>query len=269
MTGGAPERARGSRCTGRRMIHVNTRQVPAGRHGRRFGGVAVCLVVLVAMAAGLIGGCRGLSAGDGAGVTIQSVGMEPVELAGAFDTRVYTVIDDTETAFLLTDIDPDRLMEGDPGVGQVLYVEMLWKPRPGSTPLDASATNVSVTYIIFSNGEMGVYTGGGFAMPSGRSGRDGKTLSFRDATLRLDEATDGFVDLLSPARLEGTIVADHDERATRRLRFALSQIMTNRLGETRLIGRANETEERYAGRTGRLSVWPGASAGVWSFAPVQ
>lgn len=213
-----------------------TQRFVQGR-GRRRGMSAVmaagCLIGLVAL-----GGCGGVFGSAGAGgVTIQSVGMEPVELAAQFQTAVYSVVDDTETAFLLTDIPSDELMAGEPESGQVLYVEMLWKPRPGSTPIDASATNVGITYIIFSGGEMGVYSGAGFAMPSGTTGRDGKGLTFRNATLKLDDATEGFVDPLSPARLRGAIRADHDERETRRLRFAVSQIMTNALDESRMLDR--------------------------------
>ena len=56
-----------------------------------------------------------------------------------------------------------------------------------------------------------------------------------DATMRLLEATDGFVDPLTPARITGTFIADHEAVQTRRVQRAISQVVTNALGSRRYV----------------------------------
>ncbi len=53
--------------------------------------------------------------------------------------------------------------------------------------------------------------------------------------MTLLDSTDGFVDLLSPARLTGKITAGLDERCCRQMAYAVNQLVTNALGYTRLV----------------------------------
>ncbi len=120
--------------------------------------------------------------------------------------------------------------------GQVLHIELLWEPKPGATPMDSSATNASIRHIVIAGGEVGVYGGAGFASPRGKPGKPRLTISLRDASLTLLEASAGFTDLLSPARLTGRFTAVHDPRKSRELHYAVSQIVTNALGRSRFVG---------------------------------
>ncbi len=119
--------------------------------------------------------------------------------------------------------------------------------------MDSSATNVSIRYIVFAVGEVGIYGGAGFAMPHGTIGEGTVSLSLRDASLTLLDSTDGFVDLLSPARLTGKLTANLDRNQSQRMAWAVNQIVTNALGYTRLVGSTPPTDGTKATRRRRSS----------------
>lgn len=139
------------------------------------------------------------------------------------------------TSFMLSDINPDRMIEGNVKDGQILHIELLWTPLAGFTPMDSSATNASIRYIVLVEGHMGLYGGAGFAYPSSDPGAANVHVSLKDASIQLLESTPGFVDLLSPAQMTGAFTAKRDDKTARQMRFAASQIMTNILGRTRFV----------------------------------
>jgi hypothetical protein len=104
--------------------------------------------------------------------------------------------------------------------------------------MDASATNAIIRHVVISSGEVGVYGGAGFALPKGDPGDDTLKVSLRDATVRLLEATDGFADPLSPARVTGAFSAEHDPKLARKVHRAISQLVTNALGRSRFVRRS-------------------------------
>ncbi len=165
----------------------------------------------------------------------ESLGDNRVYIEAAYETAVYTDYNSVETSFFMTDIPMDDLLTGNVTTGMVVHVDLLWEPTAGKTPMDSSATNVTVRYIVFAEGEMGIYGGAGFAMPKGDAGKGSMTLTLRDASITLLDSTDGFVDLLSPARLTGTLTAGLDENRARQMAYAVNQIVTNALGYTRLV----------------------------------
>ena len=75
------------------------------------------------------------------------------------------------------------------------------------------------------------------------------SLSLRDASLMLLDSTDGFIDLLSPARLTGKLTAGLDRKQSQRMAWALNQIVTNALGYTRLVEK--ETRSLFPNRATR------------------
>ena len=165
----------------------------------------------------------------------ESLGNDRVYLDGVYETAVYADFDSTEISFFVTDIPLDDLLAGNVTTGMVVHVDLLWEPAAGKTPMDSSATNVTVRYIVFADGEMGIYGGAGFALPKRESGKGSMSLSLRDASITLLDSTAGFVDLLSPARLTGKITARLDERRFRQIAYAVNQLVTNALGYTRLV----------------------------------
>lgn len=165
----------------------------------------------------------------------ESLGRDPVILDGQYQIAFYAVHDSTETSFFLANMPLEELLSGRITQGIVVHIDLLWNPKAGATPMDSSATNASVRYIVIADGELGVYGGAGFASVRGRTGAEALTLLLRDASLTLLESTDGFVDLLSPARLTGELTASLDERRAQQIRFAISQLVTDALGYTRLV----------------------------------
>ena len=181
-------------------------------------------------------GVAGCASGRVSGaLRAESLGDDRVYLEGVYETAVYANLNSTETSFFLTDIPMDDLLAGNVTTGMVVHINLLWEPTAGKTPMDSSATNVTVRYIVFADGEMGIYGGAGFAMPKGEPGKGSMSLSLRDASITLLDRTDGFVDLLSPARLTGKITAEFDERRSRQMAYAVNQLVTNALGYTRLV----------------------------------
>ncbi len=178
---------------------------------------------------------------DGVGtMEARSLGEEPVALPGDYVEAFYLHDPDSETSFMLSDVPLESLIEGTttpltPPTGQILHLELLWLPKPGATPMDRSATNVSIRYVVMSGGEIGIYGGAGFAAPRGKPGKRRLRMTLRDASLTLLDSTEGFRDVLGPTKLTGTFTAVHDPRRCRQLHYAISQIVTNALGRSRFV----------------------------------
>lgn len=183
-------------------------------------------------AAAILAGCRG---GQATGeLRSVSFGPDPVMLMADFPTVVYSH-QDGDTSFILTDVPLSELLTGRVADGQVMHIDLLWTPRAGATPMDASATNASIRYIVMSAGELGVYGGAGFAMPGGTPGAPRLNVVVRDTSVRLMESTEGFEDLLSPSRTVGSFTAELDPARALKLRRAMSQVVTNALGRTTFV----------------------------------
>jgi hypothetical protein len=180
----------------------------------------------------------GCSGGSAAGsLRSESLGDDPIVLGAQYVVAVYAQDADGEASFFLADVPVDDLLAGTFEAGQVMHIELLWRPKAGATPMDSSATNASIRHIIMSGDEVGVYGGAGFAMPQGQPGEKKMRISLRDATVRLLEATDGFADPLSPARVTGNFTAVLDPQTARKLHWAISQIVTNAFGRSRFVAR--------------------------------
>ncbi|MCH8153337.1 MAG: hypothetical protein IH830_13305 [Planctomycetes bacterium] len=179
----------------------------------------------------------GCGAGQPSGVLrAESLGRESVVLIGRYVTAFYAQNDSAETtSFFLSDLPLEQLLSGRVDQGLVVHLDLLWIPEAGATPMDSSATNATIRYIVIASGEVGIYGGAGFAVPHGEPGQNTLTVSLRDASLTLLESTDGFVDLLSPARLTGDFTAVLDSRRARQIHYAVSQLVTDALGRSRLV----------------------------------
>ncbi|TVQ56209.1 MAG: hypothetical protein EA377_02445 [Phycisphaerales bacterium] len=186
-----------------------------------------------------LAGCAGRSFFDFGGpqgtVQVRSFGEDAVRVESRLGFGIYTQREQVEHTFILSDVPLDQLVSGEVRSGQIVHIEFLWTPRPGSTPVEATGVNTSVRYILISEGELGIYSGAGFAMVRGQLDSDQVTIDVRDASLRLTDQTDGFVDLLTPARLTATMGAQRDDRLTLQMHYALSQFVTDKLGVSRFV----------------------------------
>ncbi len=183
-------------------------------------------------------------------------------LVGRYVTAFYADHESTETSFFLSDVPLTQILSGQVSEGLVVHLDLLWVPQPGITSMDSQATNASIRYIVIANGEVGVYGGAGFALPLGQVGQNSLTISLRDASLTLLDSTEGFRDLLSPARLWGTFTATRDERRARQIHHAVSQIVSNALGRTRFVRASHKIgpPEKFTSAS-----WPASSwALAWS-----
>jgi len=116
----------------------------------------------------------------------------------------------------MTDIPLDKLESGEFTNGQIIHLQVLWKPVAGKTPLNSLSTNLSITYTIISEGNVGIYGGGGFCWMSGTPAT-GMNLNIEDATIALQQKNAGFNDLLTPATMLGHVQAVPDNEKARRL----------------------------------------------------
>jgi hypothetical protein len=192
--------------------------------------IAAWILVIASMLAG----CAGPNAAGS--LTAQSLGGDPVTLTTQFKAAYFAHDPVAGTSFMLSDVPIDRLLDGSVESGMVMHLELLWMPKPGRTPLEPTATNVSIRLIVVSDGQVGVYGGAGFAMPSGNPAvQRNVSLAIRDASLQLLESTAGFNDLLSPAQLTGSVTTRRNETETRKLNMAASQLVTNAMRQTRFV----------------------------------
>ena len=167
-------------------------------------------------------------------VEVISKAENPVRVDLRFDNGSYSV-EPSDTSFYLSNLNLDELIEGPVENAQILHAQLLWSPKPGATPVDPTATNLTLRLAIFVDGELGIYGGAGFAWPSGTIGESAVELEIVGSTLTLLHATEGFRDLLSPVLLLGQVSAPFDPVKTLRTRQAASQLVTDRLGRTQWV----------------------------------
>lgn len=199
--------------------------------------------LFVALGAMLAGGCsswwKSTFPADGGEVRIEGLGTDRFALDGLLPHGAYAA-NEADHSFYLSDVPLEDLLAGRVRNGQFMHCRLLWIPLPGRTPVDATACNLTIRYVVVSEGEVGVYGGGGFAWPKGDIGKEDATLLIEGSSLALLARSEGFTDLLTPAQLTGTIAARLDEDATRRFRRGVSQLVTDGLGATRWVNNASD-----------------------------
>ncbi|MCA9275902.1 MAG: hypothetical protein KDA29_07745 [Phycisphaerales bacterium] len=143
-------------------------------------------------------------------------------------TRVYAFHDENTADIYLTDLPNAQLTaffeknaDWSQISGTIVHIHLFLDPKPGKTPIEPTAANASIRYAIISNGQIGIYDGAGFMLPGRKPGKDSINGSFKAAPLRLTRASDGFSDLLTPARLDLSFDAKLDERAAPELQARL------------------------------------------------
>ena len=203
---------------------------------RRENPIAPLATALV-LAALLAGGCayidtaRHWVGGFSTGADVTRISPKANYIPMTFSHSVCGEDPYVDTSVWMTDIPAEMLSQESMPDGQILHVEMLFQPRPGWTPIDSTATNLSIRYIVIADGEVGIYEGGGFGYPVGTGRSSSMTLSIEQASLDLTRSTDGFVDLLSPAELSGTFSGPCDNTEVERVRNIVNQHMTNTFGQ--------------------------------------
>lgn len=210
------------------------------RHSRRLA--AVSMAVAVAVVTSCLSGCGG----DGRGrLTLRSTTDTGVFLSGRFDTALYS-LDGPDHATLVLLAGPVE----DPT--QAVTMRLFWRPRGGRTPLEPSATNVTIHHLVFAHGEgaaeAGLYSGAGFLRPRGELGENTLRLHLRESVLRLKDRSAGFVDPLGQAVLQGELRAVRDDAAVQEVIRRLNVLARERLGYPSLV--RGEGQEDLPGAAG-------------------
>jgi hypothetical protein len=167
-------------------------------------------------------------------LTTSGLTDSPVKISMS-GTESWYAIEPAQVSFYSCDIPLDDMAKGLKVSGQMVNIQMLWEPRPGMTPIEPTTTNISIRLVVFAEGEVGLYGGGGFAWPRGKPEDGSMGLLITGSNLSLIARTKGFVDLLSPAQMLGTITATMDEAQANTIRRAASQAVTNALGTVRWV----------------------------------
>ena len=183
------------------------------------------LWVLVILMMAMVGCAAGSNPHDG-DLSIQRRAAPDDIAVGGFDRGIYSHDGPSVLTVLLTEGPTDHPK-------RALIVRMFWKPKAAATPLDETATNATVQYIVFEGGDdsdkagVGVYSGGGFLYPENKPGAAVLTANIWQATLSLADQSEGFEDTLGPSVLRGRFNAKRDDEgmidAVRRVNIAVSE----------------------------------------------
>lgn len=198
-----------------------------------------CLIALAAAGAGCTSWVDRMLASEGAVVRVEALGERPATIDATLPYGSYSSTEADESMYA-SDLPLDTLLSGDVRDAQFLHVQLLWSPKPGNTPVDPTATNVTLRYVLLVDGEIGIYGGAGFAWPSGKVGTESLLLSIEGSSLSLLACTAGFADPLTPAQLTGTVMMAPNADSTRMYRRAISQIATDALGASRWVDRSRQ-----------------------------
>lgn len=194
---------------------------------------AVFVIIPVAVAA-MLSGCGrprlGFDRGGGQ-LQITSHLDQRAALRGGFQTGMYRLDGANKLTMLLLDGPPES-------PSQAVTIRMLWQPRAGHTPVQETATNATVHYVIFTgeaDTQVGIYSGAGYFYP--QSALDGSPMrgAIWQATLQLDVSSEGFRDLLGSAILKGNVKAQRDDLRTSRTLRRIHERVHATLGYPRQV----------------------------------
>lgn len=181
---------------------------------------------LLALATCTLAGCGTL--GGSTTTRLQSAATGDT-LAPALPIRVYASRDRSSADFYLTDI-PEDLWNLESDLrnvsGVIVHVTMFVEPKSGRTPIATTAMSGTTRWLVLSNGEVGLYGGGGFVDVSGEPGDPSLRASMRDGSVRLVRATPGFRDRIGNGLAGVSADAAKDPERVKRL-SALMEALQN------------------------------------------
>jgi len=197
------------------------RTLAVPRPRRRVPRILATLCVLAA------GGCR--IAVVPSSPQLESLDEQRVRMSLPVVESAYAV-HPSEASLLFASESFESFADATPGDAFVLHAQLLWVPKPGTTPIDPTATNVTLRWIVFAGGEVGVYGGAGFCWPDGEIGAAPLTLDIEASTLSLIASTPDFVDQASPASISGRFRAPYRPAAALEMRQRVSRLVTEAVG---------------------------------------
>lgn len=195
--------------------------------------ITVLLILAAFVAVSL--GCSGGSGARDKDLTIQSRANPEDIAAGGFDRGVYSYDGPSSITVLLTDGPVNA-------PNRALIIRMFWKPKAAWTPLDETATNATVQYIVFGpetgpdkRRDVGIYSGGGFLYPKKKIDGIFLDANLWQATLTLSDSTEGFEDTLGSSILRGRFIAERDDEGIMNSLRLVNIAVSESLGVPRFV----------------------------------
>lgn len=150
--------------------------------------------------------CRNMQSVIEIALALPTARLEALSGEGAANREVPIPGDTGELA------EPDA-SDRAPATAQIIRIEMLWHPLPGTTYAERTQTNATIRYALRTGEGAISYEGAGFVYFE-RS-RDGGSMEGRieSSTLRPTRWTSKDLDFLGPCRLTGTFTATESRRA--------------------------------------------------------
>ncbi|MFO0785182.1 MAG: hypothetical protein U0573_02440 [Phycisphaerales bacterium] len=134
---------------------------------------------------------------------------------------------DVNTAdFFLSDLPPETFADGADLTqfsGSLIHVHMFLAPKAGSTPIEFTASSATVRQLVLAEGQMGMYSGGGFLLPSGTAGDSSFGGTLRGASMRLTARTPGFVDRLGSSQFASGLSVPKDVSRAKRMSLLMER----------------------------------------------
>lgn len=168
--------------------------------------------------------------GEGGTLTVRSFDDSDENIRGTFQSGIYTTADANTATMVLFDGPPENPKAA-------LTIRMFWNPHAGRTPIDATATNATLQYILFDDTgkEIAIYSGAGYFYPNNSLGSDSFTGSLWQSSLRIADKSEGFDDKIGMARIDGKFTVTRDDLAVNPALHQLNVQIRQRLGRTRLV----------------------------------
>lgn len=177
-----------------------------------------------------IPGCGGFGSASASGNTSIRSESGAALLATDLPTRIYRHYDANTADIYLTDLPSEVWTAGadvSNATGIIIHIRHFMRPDAGDTPISTDASTASVRVLVLASGELGLYGGGGFMRPAGRSGADVFGGTITDGTLRLSRHTAGFADRLGPSRVNGSFGATKDEAQAKLIDRAMRSLIAH------------------------------------------
>jgi hypothetical protein len=187
---------------------------------------------LIVMTTATLTSCTALGFNRPAGkLSIRSQSEMQTVLKGGFETGIYS-FDEKNNLTVVLFQGPEE------NPAQAVTIRLFWQPHAGRTPIDPTATNAAINYVIFTGTETkqaGVYSGAGFVYPNDYPGHEVFHGSVWEADLVLEDSSAGFRDLLGQAKLTGNFTVRRDEAKVLELNRRLNIMVRERLGYPRFV----------------------------------
>jgi hypothetical protein len=190
------------------------------------------IIILLALALSCVTGCGSVQTSNyGGKLSVRGEDDRQQVVTTRFTESIYSFDGNNSVTFLLSEGPIES-------TGTAVVIRMFWRPRVARTPIDTTATNATIHYVVFApNGSVGVYEGAGFVYPSDDPGRPSLAAGLWQSTIRLADGSMGFEDTIGRARLAGDFSAPRNDVILRQQVRQLNQRVAEQLGYPRMVRR--------------------------------